>query len=96
MAKRIYAGNLSFNTTEETLRTAFESYGEVSTVTIIKNRDTGASKGFGFVEMPDDDEAFAAIRALNGNDFEGRKLRVNVAEDREKNFSPASLFKKQY
>lgn len=85
MAKRIYCGNLSFGTTEEVLKGAFESFGEVISVKIITDRETQKSKGFGFVEMSDDDKAFEAIRAMNVKDLEGRKIRVSVAEERERN-----------
>jgi RNA recognition motif-containing protein len=65
----IYAGNLSQGVTEDDLKTAFEIYGKVETVNIIKDKDTGRSKGFGFVEMPDDTEARSAIIGLNVNEF---------------------------
>ncbi|MCK5269894.1 MAG: RNA-binding protein [Sedimentisphaerales bacterium] len=79
----IYVGNLSFSTTEEGLRGLFEQSGPVDTVTIIQDRVTGRSRGFGFVEMPDDSNAQAAIAALDGNDFDGRNLKVNQAKERE-------------
>jgi RNA recognition motif-containing protein len=78
----IYCGNLSWNTTEESLRAAFEAFGEVSSVTIIKDRDTGQSRGFGFVEMPNDSEGQAAISGMNGNDLDGRPLKVDQARPR--------------
>jgi len=78
----IYCGNLSWNTTEESLRAAFEAFGEVSSVTIIKERDTGQSRGFGFVEMPNDSEGQAAISGMNGNDLDGRPLKVDQARPR--------------
>lgn len=93
MPKRIYIGNLSFNTTEESLKKCFEQFGEVSSVIIIKNNETGISKGFGFVEMPSDEQAFNAIASLNGKDFEGRKIRVHVAEDRSRSEGLAFKYK---
>ena len=79
----IYVGNLAFSLTEEQLREAFEAHGEVSSAKIISDRDTGRSKGFGFVEMPNDGEANAAIDDLNGKDLNGRPVRVNEARPRQ-------------
>lgn len=79
----IYVGNLSWNTREEDLQEAFEAFGEVSSVSIITDRETNKSRGFGFVEMPSDSEARAAIAALNGTDMGGRNLTVNEARPRE-------------
>jgi cold-inducible RNA-binding protein len=81
MAKNVYVGNLSFNTTEEGLRTLFAQYGTVDTVKVVTDRDTGRSRGFGFVEMSDG--ADAAIQALNGKELDGRALKVNEAKPRE-------------
>jgi RNA recognition motif-containing protein len=78
----IYCGNLSWNTTEDSLRVAFEAFGEVSSVTIIKDRDTGQSRGFGFVEMPNDSEGQAAISGMNGNELDGRPIKVDQARPR--------------
>jgi RNA recognition motif-containing protein len=78
MSKKIYVGNLSFRTTEEELAALFEQIGSVESVSIITDRDTGRSKGFGFVSMNDDD-AEKAIAAFNGKDFGGRPLTVNEA-----------------
>ncbi len=75
----IYVGNLSYNTTDDSLRVAFEAYGDVDTARVIMDRDTGRSKGFGFVEMPNKDQADAAIEALNGKEIDGRALTVNEA-----------------
>lgn len=75
----IYVGNLSFATTEEELRAAFEAFGNVASVNLIKDRDSGRPKGFGFVEMPSGDEARKAIEALNGKEFNGRAMNVNEA-----------------
>jgi len=79
----IYVGNLSYRTTEDELRTAFEAYGAVSSTSIIRDRDSGQSKGFGFVEMPSDSEAQAAIDGLNDKEVGGRRLKVNQARPRE-------------
>lgn len=81
MAKTIYVGNLSFNTTESEVRTLFEEFGTVHEVKMITDRGTGRFRGFGFVEM-DDKEADAAISKLDGVDFSGRTLRVNEARER--------------
>lgn len=75
----IYIGNMSFNTTEDQLRAAFAAHGDVSTVTIVTDRETGTRRGFAFVEMPSKDQAMAAISALNGADLDGRTLSVNEA-----------------
>ncbi len=75
----IYVGNLSYGSTEESLRSLFESYGVVDAVSIIIDRQTGRSRGFGFVEMPNEEEAKAAIASLDNKEFEGRVLRVNEA-----------------
>jgi cold-inducible RNA-binding protein len=77
--KKIFVGNFSFSTTETSLRSIFEPYGNVESVSIVNDRDTGRSRGFGFVEMPDNSEAEKAIAALNGTDAEGRPLTVNEA-----------------
>jgi RNA recognition motif-containing protein len=79
----IYVGNLSFDTAEEDLRRAFENFGQVSGVNIIMDRETGRSRGFGFVEMPSKEEGEAAIAGLNGQDLGGRKLNVNEARSRQ-------------
>jgi len=78
----IYCGNLSYNMTSDSLRAAFEVHGEVSSANVITDRDTGRSKGFGFVEMPNDAEGQAAIDAINGADLDGRPARVNEARPR--------------
>ena len=79
----IYVGNISYNTSEDDLRDAFGQHGEVTAVRIITDRDTGRSKGFGFVEMAEDDEAREAMKAMDGNDFMGRDIKVNEARPRE-------------
>jgi RNA recognition motif-containing protein len=78
----IYVGNLSYNVTEEDLRQAFEGFGQVTSVSIVKDKFSGQSKGFGFVEMPGKDEAQAAISGLNGKELKGRTLNVNEARPR--------------
>ncbi len=77
--KKIYVGNFAFSLTEGDLRTMFEPYGKVEAVTLVTDRDTGRSRGFGFVEMTEDNEASSAIAALNGRDSGGRPLTVNEA-----------------
>ena len=84
MGKKIYVGNLSFSVTEQTLRSAFSQHGTVETLNLITDRDTGRSKGFGFVEMRTDAEAAAAIDALNGTELDGRPLKVNEAKPQER------------
>ena len=79
----IYCGNIAYSTSEDDLRDLFGRHGEVTAVRVITDRDTGRSKGFGFVEMSDDDQANEAIHALDGNDFMGRDLKVNEARPRE-------------
>jgi cold-inducible RNA-binding protein len=79
MSKKIYVGNLSFQTTESDITQAFSGFGPVESVSIITDRDTGRSKGFGFVEMADQADADKAISALNGTDLDGRNLTVNEA-----------------
>jgi len=79
----IYVGNLAYAVTEDDLRTSFGTYGEVATVNLIKDRETGQSKGFGFVEMPSNTEADAAIKGLNGTDLKGRDIKVNQAKPKE-------------
>ncbi|HYH00884.1 MAG TPA: RNA-binding protein [Terriglobales bacterium] len=77
--KKIFVGNFSFSTTEADLRQWFEQHGSVESATVVTDRDTGRSRGFGFVEMPNNSEAEAAIAALNGADSGGRQLTVNEA-----------------
>jgi RNA recognition motif-containing protein len=79
----LYVGNLNWQTTEADLQTAFEAFGQVSAVTIIKDKYTGQSRGFGFVEMPDDTEGQAAIDGLNGKEIDGRTLRIDLARPRD-------------
>jgi len=87
----IYVGNLSRTTTEDSLRSLFEGHGTVTSVKIMTDKFTGEPRGFGFVAMPNDNEAEAAIAALNGRDLDGRALRINQArppEPREGGFRP--------
>ena len=83
MGKKIYVGNLPFSATNESLSEMFASFGKVDSSKIVTDRDTGRSKGFGFVEMSDSSEADAAIEKLNGADFGGRSLTVNEARPME-------------
>ena len=86
---RIYVGNLSYQATEQELRDTFVPHGEVEETYIVRDRDTGRSRGFAFVEMPTDDEAKAAIEDLNGKEVGGRTLTVNEARPRQER-SPGS------
>ena len=83
MAKKLYVGNLSYDMSQDDLRAMFEEHGTVDSAQIIMDRETGRSKGFGFVEMASEDEAQAAIGALNGKQSGGRTLTVNEARPRE-------------
>lgn len=78
----IYVGNLPYNVKEDELRKIFESYGEVNSINVIKDRFSGRSKGFAFVEMADEVEAKAAIEAIDGTHLNGREIKVNVARPR--------------
>ena len=82
MGKKLYVGNLPFDTTEESLREIFEQHGAVQSVNVISDRETGRSRGFGFVEYEDASSAEKAQQALDGQDFGGRSLRVNEAHER--------------
>ena len=83
MGSKLYVGNLSYNTTSSDLEQLFAQHGTVSSAEVIQDRDTGRSKGFGFVQMGSDEEAQAAISALNGQQHDGRALTVNEAKPRE-------------
>lgn len=76
---KIFVGNLNYKVTDEDLAEAFEAYGEVSSASVVMDRNTNRSKGIGFVEMPNDDEAQAAIEALDGTDLQGRSMKVEEA-----------------
>jgi RNA recognition motif-containing protein len=80
---RIYVGNLSYQAAEDELRELFEAYGDVAEVSVVTDRETGRSRGFAFVEMPNGDEARAAIEALDQREHQGRTLRVNEAQPRQ-------------
>ncbi len=82
MSSKLYVGNLPFSSDAAHLRTVFGEFGEVVDAVVITDRDTGRSRGFGFVEMANDDAAQAAISAMNGADLDGRSLTVNVAKPR--------------
>jgi len=84
MSKNLYVGNLTFNTTNSDLETLFAPHGEVSKAQVITDRDSGRSRGFGFVEMATSEGAQAAIDALDGSNVDGRALTVNVAKERSR------------
>ena len=85
--KKIYVGNLSFSSNDHDLAAMFTQYGEVASAKVVTDRDTGRSRGFGFVEMSDDSAANQAIQAVNGQEIEGRTLTVNEARPREQRTS---------
>ena len=82
MAKKLYVGNLSYEVTEDELSQLFSQCGQVSGARIVKDKDTGRSKGFGFVEMPNDDEASQAVTRMKGHDLRGRPIMVDEARER--------------
>ena len=82
MNTRLYVGNLAFHTTEDALQRAFAEFGEVQEATLVLDRETGRSRGFGFVSMVNAEDAQRAINEMNGTELDGRALRVNEAEDR--------------
>ena len=84
MGRKLYVGNLPFTVSEEALSEKLSAFGRVESVKLITDRDTGQSKGFGFVEMSSDSEANAAIQGLNGSDFDGRPMKVNEAKPQER------------
>jgi len=90
MSNRLYVGNLSFNTSTEALQEAFAEAGEVLEAKIISDRDTGQSRGFGFVTMGSSDAARKAISSMNGAMLDGRALRVNEAEERQQSGGPGA------
>ncbi len=83
MSKKLFVGSLSWNTTNEGLRQAFEAFGEVEEAVVVTDRDTGRSRGFGFVTFNDDEAADTAISALDDTQLDGRAIKVNVAKPRE-------------
>lgn len=84
MNSKIYVGNLSYETENSELETLFKNYGQVKTVNVVRDRDTGRARGFGFVEMQSSLQASEAITALNSSDFRGRSLVVNMAKIKER------------
>ncbi|MBZ0270863.1 RNA-binding protein [bacterium] len=82
MSKKLFVGSLSWNTTDEGLLDAFSQYGEVTEAKVITDRDSGRSRGFGFVTFAESDSADAAISALDGKELDGRTIKVNVAQDK--------------
>lgn len=96
METKLYVGNLSYDTTEDSLRTAFAQAGTVVSVDIIKDRDTGRMKGFAFVTMNSDEEAQNAIKILNEKMLDGRPIKVNIARPREEQPRRSSYGKRRY
>ena len=92
MAKKLYVGNLTYDVTDSTLEQMFAAHGAVKSAQVIMDRDTGRSKGFGFVEMSNDQEADTAIREMNGKEVGGRTLTVNAARPREDRGGSRSRF----
>lgn len=92
MSQKIYVGNLNYATTEESLTNCFSQFGEVLSSIVIKDRATGQSKGFGFVEFAEAQAADAAIDGMNGKELDGRRLRVNMAEDKPRRDRPHGNF----
>ena len=82
MSKKLFVGNLSWGTDDQSLRQTFEAFGEVEEAVVISDRDTGRSRGFGFVTFSDDEAADTAVSALDGSDMDGRPVKVNVAKER--------------
>ena len=91
---QIYVGNMSYGTTQEAIEGLFGEFGEVSSVKLISDRETGRAKGFGFVTMNDDESAKKAIEELNGKEYDGRTLRINEAKPREER--PRREFNNRY
>jgi cold-inducible RNA-binding protein len=88
MASKLFVGNLSYSTTDDRIREVFEQYGEVLSATVVRDRATGQSRGFGFVEYGADSAAQSAMESLNGTDLDGRSITVNVARERERGGPP--------
>lgn len=88
MSKKIYVGNMNYATTEDSLRELFGQFGTVQSVAVIMDRQTGRAKGFGFVEMESDEAAKTAILKLDGQEYEGRRLRVNEAQEKPRDSAP--------
>jgi RNA recognition motif-containing protein len=96
MAMKLYVGGLAYSVTDQELEALFAEHGKVTSAAIIKDRDSGQSKGFGFIEMADDAEAKAAMTALNGKDVSGRSIVVNEARPQEDRRSGGGNFRKSY
>lgn len=96
MSTKLFIGKLSFNTTSDSLEALFKQFGEVVSAQVIMDRDTSQSKGFAFVEMKEDAEAQAAIKALDGKEFEGRTIVVNVAKPREDRSTGGNNFRRDF
>jgi len=94
--KKLYVGGLPYSTTENDLSDAFSKAGKVASATIISDKMSGRSKGFGFVEMASDEEAQAAIKMFNGSEMEGRKLTVDEARAKEERPRGGTSFRKEY
>ncbi|MCP4748942.1 MAG: RNA-binding protein [Desulfobacteraceae bacterium] len=92
----IYIGNLSISTTEEALKTLFTPFGDIDSIKVIKDRFTGKSKGFGFIEMPSNSEADQAIKALNGNRIDGNHIKVRPADSGGKKRKKRTFRRKSY
>jgi RNA recognition motif-containing protein len=92
MASKLFVGNLSYSTTDDRVREVFAQYGEVLSATVVRDRATGQSRGFGFVEFGSDEHAQSAMQALNGADLDGRSITVNVARERERGGPPRGGF----
>jgi len=92
----IYIGNLSFNTTEDTLKTLFAEFGDIESIKVIKDRFSGRPKGFGFIEMPSNSEADQAIKALNGNRIDGNHIKVRPADSGGRRRKKRSFRKRSY
>ena len=84
MSKKLFVGSLSWDTNDEGLRSAFSAHGEISEAIVISDRDTGRSRGFGFVTFDDDEAADKAVAALNGTDLDGRTIKVDVAQAKQR------------
>jgi RNA recognition motif-containing protein len=96
MAMKLYVGGLAYSVTEQELEALFAEHGKVTSSAVIKDRDSGQSKGFGFIEMADDTEAKAAMAALNGQEVSGRSIMVNEARPQEDRRSGGGGFRKPY
>lgn len=96
MGKKIYVGNLSYSTTDDSLRQRFEAFGNVESARVVTDRASGRSKGFGFVEMSSDAEAQAAIAGINGQELDGRAVKVNEAQDKPREDRGRDRYRSSY